>query len=80
MSDYMEETGDPFTGKKKEELKKFLEYMGLTYDEQITHSIVLRKEKEIIATASCQKNHKMCCGIRSVSRTESAGTSYDISD
>ena len=45
MSDYMEETGDPFTGKKKEELKKFLEYMGLTYDEQITHSIVLRKEK-----------------------------------
>ena len=79
MSDYMEETGDPFTGKKKEELKKFLEYMGLTYDEQITHSIVLRKEKEIIATASCQKN-KMCCGIRSVSRTESAGTSYDISD
>ena len=51
MSDYMEETGDPFTGKKKEELKKFLEYMGLTYDEQITHSIVLRKEKEIIATA-----------------------------
>lgn len=37
MSDYMEETGDPFTGKKKEELKKFLEYMGLTYDEQITH-------------------------------------------
>ena len=29
MSDYMEETGDPFTGKKKEELKKFLEYMGL---------------------------------------------------
>ena len=26
----MEETGDPFTGKKKEELKKFLEYMGLT--------------------------------------------------
>ena len=81
MSDYMEETGDPFTGKKKEELKKFLEYMGLTYDEQITHSIVLRKEKEIIATASCQKNIiKMCCGIRSVSRTESAGTSYDISD
>ena len=79
MSDYMEETGDPFTGKKKEELKKFLEYMGLTYDEQITHSIVLRKEKEIIATASCQKNI-MCCGIRSVSRTESAGTSYDISD
>ena len=81
MGDYMEETGDPFTGKKKEELKKFLEYMGLTYDEQITHSIVLRKEKEIIATASCQKNnHKMCCGIRSVSRTESAGASYDISD
>lgn len=29
MSDYMEETGDPFTGKKKEELKKFLEYMDL---------------------------------------------------
>ena len=55
MSDYMEETGDPFTGKKKEELKKFLEYMGLTYDEQITHSIVLRKEKEIIATASCSE-------------------------
>ena len=25
----MEETGDPFTGKKKEELKKFLEYMEI---------------------------------------------------
>ena len=36
MSDYMEETGDPFTGKKKEELKKFLEYMGLTYDRMST--------------------------------------------
>ena len=68
-------------GKRKRNSKKFLEYMGLTYDEQITHSIVLRKEKEIIATASCQKKyHKMCCGIRSVSRTESAGASYDISD
>ena len=63
MSDYMEETGDPFTGKKKEELKKFLEYMGLTYDEQITHSIVLRKEKEIIATASCQKNIIKCVAV-----------------
>ena len=59
----MEETGDPFTGKKKEELKKFLEYMGLTYDEQITHSIVLRKEKEIIATASCQKNIIKCVAV-----------------
>ena len=47
MGDYMEETGDPFTGKKKEELKKFLEYMGLTYDEQITHSNVLRYQKSI---------------------------------
>ena len=63
MGDYMEETGDPFTGKKKEELKKFLEYMGLTYDEQITHSIVLRKEKEIIATASCQKNIIKCVAV-----------------
>ena len=63
MSDYMEETGDPFTGKKKEELKKFLEYMGHTYDEQITHSIVLRKEKEIIATASCQKNIIKCVAV-----------------
>ena len=43
----MEETGDPFTGKKKEELKKFLEYMGLTYDEQITHSIVLRNGQTV---------------------------------
>ena len=66
MSDYMEETGDPFTGKKKEELKKFLEYMGLTYDEQITHSIVLRKEKEIIATASCQKNIIKCVAVSEV--------------
>lgn len=46
MSDYMEETGDPFTGKKKEELKKFLEYMGLTYDEQITHSSYCEKRKK----------------------------------
>ena len=66
MSDYMEETGDPFTGKKKEELKKFLEYMGLAYDEQITHSIVLRKEKEIIATASCQKNIIKCVAVSEV--------------
>lgn len=37
--------------------------MGLTYDEQITHSIVLRKEKEIIATASCQKNIIKCVAV-----------------
>lgn len=55
MGEYIEETGNPFTGKKKEELKEFLEYMGLTYDEQITYSVVLREGKEIIATASCQK-------------------------
>lgn len=70
-----------FYREKKEELKKFLEYMGLTYDEQITHSIVLRKEKENHSNCFLpEKYHKMCCGIRSVSRTESAGTSYDISD
>lgn len=63
MGGYIEETGNPFTGKKKEELKEFLEHMGLTYDEQITHSVVLREGKEIIATASCQKNIIKCVAI-----------------
>lgn len=62
MGDYMEETGDPLPGKERG-TQKFLEYMGLTYDEQITHSIVLRKEKEIIATASCQKNIIKCVAV-----------------
>ena len=30
MSDYMEETGDPFSGKKKEELKKFLDLLMMS--------------------------------------------------
>lgn len=63
MSEYIEETGNPFIGEKKEELKTFLERMGLTYDEQITHSIVLREGKEIIATASCQKNIIKCVAV-----------------
>lgn len=63
VEEYIEETGNPFTGKKKEELKVFLEHMGLTYDEQISHSIVLREGKEIIATASCQKNVIKCVAI-----------------
>ena len=63
MDEYIEETGNPFTGQKKEELKAFLEHMGLTYDEQITHSVVLREGKEIIATASCQKNIIKCVAV-----------------
>lgn len=52
-----------FYREKERGTQKFLEYMGLTYDEQITHSIVLRKEKEIIATASCQKNIIKCVAV-----------------
>lgn len=63
METYIEEVGDPFTGKRKRELKEFLKKQNLTYDDEITHSVILRNEKEIIATGSCQKNIIKCVAV-----------------
>ena len=46
----MEETGDPFTGKKKEELKKFLEYMGLTVTWKLESVVTLENEKWVMGS------------------------------
>ena len=56
--------GYPLRGREKEELKQFLEMMGLTYDEQITYSLVLKDGEQIVATGSCQKNVIKCVAVR----------------
>lgn len=56
--------GHPLYGREKEELKQFLETMGLTYDEQITYSLVLKDGEQIAATGSCQKNVIKCVAVR----------------
>lgn len=56
-------TGNPFKGKDKERLVNFLEQQDLEYDENITYSMVLEEDGEIIGTASSHNNVIKCVAI-----------------
>jgi len=56
--------GKLFNGRELEQLKNFLEFMGLNYDEGIEHSVCLyNDESEIIATGSVDQNVLKCIAI-----------------
>lgn len=61
--DYGERTGCPFKGKDRERLVEFLAGQGLQYDENITYSLLLEDQDEIIATGSCYRNVLKCIAI-----------------
>ena len=56
-------TGNPFRGKEKEKLVSFLNKQDLEYDENITYSMVLEEDEEIIGTASSHNNVIKCVAI-----------------
>ena len=56
-------TGNPFRGREKEKLVSFLKEQDLEYDENITNSMVLEEDGEIIGTASSHNNVIKCVAI-----------------
>lgn len=56
-------TGNPFRGREKERLVSFLKEQDLEYDENITYSMVLEEDGEIIGTASSHNNVIKCVAI-----------------
>ena len=54
------EYGSPFTGFAMNELKRFLNSSGLSYDENIEYTINFLQDDEIIATGSLDKNVLKC--------------------
>ena len=56
-------TGNPFNGREKERLVSFLKEQDLEYDENITYSMVLEEDGEIIGTASSHNNVIKCVAI-----------------
>ena len=61
---YYEQGGSPFKGRALEQLKAFLLEMGLTYDEGIQYTTLVRNgEDEIIAAASLQENVIKCIAV-----------------
>lgn len=56
-------TGNPFRGREKEKLVSFLKEQDLEYDENITYSMVLEEDGEIIGTASSHNNVIKCVAI-----------------
>lgn len=56
-------TGNPFVGKEKEKLVSFLKEQDLEYNENITYSMVLEEDGEIIGTASSHNNVIKCVAI-----------------
>ena len=61
---YYEQSGSPFRGRVLEEVKIFLQGVGLTYDEGIQYTTLVRNgEDEIIAAASLQENVIKCVAV-----------------
>lgn len=60
---YTERTGEPFWGRDKERLVRFLRARNLDYDELITWTILLELDGEIIATGSCHNNVLKCIAV-----------------
>lgn len=61
---YYEQTGSPLQGQKLVELRDFLGRMGLTYDEEIQFTTLVRNgDDDIVATASLQENVIKCVAV-----------------
>ena len=61
---YYEQSGSPFRAGKLNELKEFLEQMGLRYDDGIEHTVVIRDGNDrIAACASLQGNVIKCVAV-----------------
>lgn len=61
---FIQQTASPFSGKKLEELKRFLKKSELEYDEKIEYtSNILNEDYEIIATASIDSNILKCIAV-----------------
>lgn len=61
---YYEQSGSPFRGNKLQELTEFLQRMGLTYDEGIEYTVVIRDGNDrISACASLQENVIKCVAV-----------------
>lgn len=61
---YYEQSGSPFKGSKLQELKEFLQKMGLSYDEGIEYTVAIRDGNDrIAACASLQGNVIKCVAV-----------------
>ncbi len=63
-SQFFEESGAPFTGRKQKKLREFLASMQLRYDEGIEYTVnMVTPEGEIAATGSLQNNVLKCIAV-----------------
>lgn len=68
---YYEQTGSPFMGRDLEELKIFLTGMGLTYDQGVEYTVLIRNgEDRIMASASLQENVIKCVAVEPAAQGE----------
>ena len=60
-SQFYEEYGHPFTGRKRRRLEEFLRRMNLSYDEGVQYTVnLVTQDGEIAATGSLQHNVIKC--------------------
>ena len=63
-SQFYEEFGTPFTGRKKKKVQEFLKSMQLQYDEGVEYTVNLTTQDcEIAATGSLQQNVIKCVAV-----------------
>ena len=63
-SQFYEEYGHPFTGRKCRRLEEFLRRMNLSYDEGVQYTVnLVTQDGEIAATGSLQHNVIKCVAV-----------------
>ena len=63
-SQFYEEYGHPFTGRKRRRLEEFLRRMNLNYDEGVQYTVnLVTQDGEIAATGSLQHNVIKCVAV-----------------
>lgn len=63
-SQFYEEFGTPFTGRKKKKVQEFLKFMQLQYDEGVEYTVNLTtQDGQIAATGSLQQNVIKCVAV-----------------
>ena len=63
-SQFYEEYGHPFTGRKRRRLEEFLRRMNLSYDEGVQYTVnLVTQDGEIAATGSLQHNVIKCVAV-----------------
>ena len=63
-SQFYEEFGTPFTGRKKKRVQEFLKSMQLQYDEGVEYTVNLTtQDGQIAATGSLQQNVIKCVAV-----------------